>query len=150
MKLVDSLKSFSPLEIVLLIIFILYLIFPFESPEMIASAVDSPLGMIILFCVTIYLFLYTNPILGILFIFVAYELLRRSNLVTGRSAIIEYTPSQANKDQELKQMNPPQERSLEEQVIQEMAPIATSPTIEFVDTSFKPIADSTISGASLI
>ena len=117
---------------------------------MIASAVDSPLGMIILFCVTIYLFLYTNPILGILFIFVAYELLRRSNLVTGRSAIIEYTPSQANKDQELKQMNPPQERSLEEQVIQEMAPIATSPTIEFVDTSFKPIADSTISGASLI
>jgi len=150
MKLFDSFKSIPPLEIALFIIFVLYIIFPFETPAAIASSVDSPLGMITILCVTIFLFLYTNPVLGVIYIFVAYELLRRSSNVTGRSAIIQYTPTQANKDLELKAMNPPLERTLEEEVVDARAPIGKSPVVDFVHSDFKPVSDKIISGASLI
>ena len=112
--------------------------------------VDSPLGMISIFCVTLYLFLYTNPVLGILYIFVAYELLRRSSNVTARSAIIQYVPSQSNKDAELKQMNPPVEKTLEEEMVDIRAPIGKSSAVEFVNSDFKPVADKIVNGASLI
>jgi hypothetical protein len=81
---------------------------------------------------------------------VAYELVRRSSLVTARSAIIDYTPTQVNKDVQLQKMNPPQYRTLEEDVIDMRAPIGQSRSVEFVDTSFQPVADSTYSGISLI
>lgn len=150
MKLLESFKSIPPLEIALFIIFVIYIILPLNTPDFLAWYVDSPLGMIIIFCVTIFLFLYTNPVLGVLYIFVAYELLRRSSNVTARTAIVQYTPTQANKDAELKAMNPPKERTLEEEVIDIRAPIGKSQPVEFVTSDFKPIADKTIPGASLI
>ena len=150
MKLVNSFNISSPLEIILIIVFILYIIFPIPTPEIVASSVDSSLGILVIFCVTIYLFLYTSPVLGILYILVAYELVRRSSLVTARSAIIDYTPTQVNKDVQLQKMNPPQYRTLEEDVIDMRAPIGQSRSVEFVDTSFQPVADSTYSGISLI
>ena len=121
-----------------------------NTPDFLASYIDSPLGMIVIFCVTVFLFLYTNPVLGVLYIFVAYELLRRSSNVTARTAIVQYTPTQANKDADLRAMNPPKERTLEEEVIDIRAPIGKSPSIEFVTSDFKPVADKTIPGASLI
>jgi hypothetical protein len=94
--------------------------------------------------------LYTSPVLGILYILVAYELVRRSALVTARSAIVDYTPTQANKDVQMQKMNPPQQRTLEEDIIDMRAPIGQSASVEFMDTSFQPVADSTYSGISLI
>jgi len=150
MKFIDSVNKSSPLEIILFIIFVLYIVFPFDTPPSIAYMVDSPLGMISIFCITVYLFFYTNPVLGILYIFVAYELLRRSSNVTGRTAIIEYTPSQAKKDVELKHMNPPVEKTLEEEIIDVRAPVGKSSSVEIVNSDFKPVADRIVSGASLI
>lgn len=150
MNFIESINKVPPLEILLFIIFVLYIVFPFETPSSIAYMVDSPLGMISIFCVTLYLFLYTNPVLGILYIFVAYELLRRSSNVTARSAIIQYVPSQSNKDAELKQMNPPVEKTLEEEMVDIRAPIGKSSAVEFVNSDFKPVADKIVNGASLI
>jgi hypothetical protein len=150
MNFIESVNKSSPLEIILFIIFVLYIVFPFETPPSIAYMVDSPLGMISIFCVTVYLFFYTNPLLGILYIFVAYELLRRSSNVTGRTAIIEYTPSQAKKDAELKKMNPPVGKTLEEEIIDIRAPVGKSSSVEIVNSDFKPVADRIVSGASLI
>ena len=150
MKLFDSIKSIAPLETAVIILFILYIIFPFDTPPLIASTVDSPLGMIVIFCVTIYLFLNTHPILGVLYIFVAYELLRRSSNVTARSAIVEYTPSERKRTAEMVAMNPPQEKTLEESIVDLRAPIGKSRDLEFVNSDFKPVADKIATGASLI
>lgn len=67
------------LEMLLLIIFIFYLIFQVKTPNTLIEFINSNLGMIVILIVTVYLFLFTNPILGILSIFVVYELIRRSN-----------------------------------------------------------------------
>jgi hypothetical protein len=150
MNFVNSLQSMPPLEIAAVVVFILYIIFPFNTPEFVASSVDSPLGMIILFCVAVYLFMNANPLLGVLYIFVVYELLRRSGQFTGRVAMVQYTPSQENKDAELKKMNPPQPKTLEEDMVELRGPIGRTPPTQYMDSNFKPVADKIISGASMV
>jgi len=149
MKLPASLKSVSIYEYCLFIIFTVYIVFPIDTPLHIATYLDSALGMVIMFCITLYLFLYSNPVLGILFIFVSYEILRRSSSATGRVAIMKFTPSQPKKDAELRAMNPPQERTLEEDIVAIRAPIGRSEPSVFSESSFKPVADN-VGTASLI
>ncbi len=120
----------SPFEYFLLVVFILYLILPLDLPESIAVVVNTPLGIITMFLITVALFAYVNPILGVLYIFVAYELLRRSTRVTGKSAYIQYTPTQVEKNQTMRKMNPPAEKTLEEAIVEKMAPIGEN---TFVD-----------------
>lgn len=148
MKGLDSFKSLSPLEIVLLVVFVLFIIFPFKMPLMFANILDSPLGFLSLFIVTLYLFSYVNPVLGIIFIFVAYELVRRSSEITGKTAMIQYSPSQNNKDKELEEMNPPRDITLEEEVIRIMAPAQMDFIKSDSGSNFKPVMDSLV-GASL-
>ncbi len=150
MNILQSIKSLPPLEIALFVVFILYIIFPFSTPSGVANMIDSPLGIIVIFCVTVFLFTYTNPILGVLYIFVAYELIRRSSQATGSTAIMEYTPTQAKKDVEMRAMNPPKETTLEEEIINSRAPIAVSPVVEFIGADFKPVYDRIVDGASMV
>jgi len=148
MKLPQVFKSLSSLESSLLVVFILYLVLPIQTPQVLAGTVDSPLGMLTIFIVTIYLFFYSNPVLAIVYVFVAYELLRRSSQVTGRVGIVQYTPTQVKKDSELRAMNPPVVETLEEQVVQKMAPIGRSDPIVYTSSTFKPVAEK-IDGASM-
>jgi hypothetical protein len=94
-----------------------------------------------MFIITVYLFNYVSPILAVVYIFVAYELLRRNNNVVRTVSMIQYTPSQAKKDIELSQMNPPTPDTLEEEVIHKMAPIGKSDPSIFTPSDFKPVAD---------
>ena len=137
-KLFHSLK---PLEIVLLVVFIIYIVFPIQTPDFLASSVDSSLGMLSIFIITIYLFLYVNPIVAVVYIYVGYELLRRSSNKSGKVTVMQYTPTQAKKDQEMKNMNPVLEKTLEEDIVEQMAPIGHSDANVYIDTSFKPMAD---------
>jgi len=163
MNLRDFFKSVSPLEMFLLIVFVFYLIFPVSTPNELAPYIDSSLGMAVVFIVTIYLFLYTTPILGILSIFVAYELLRRSSAVlfgkvvgrsdttwiSGNTPAVEHAPTQQKKDVQMAKMNPPAVTTLEEQVVSQMAPIGKSDPMTFIDTSYKPVQDKIVGGTLL-
>jgi hypothetical protein len=151
MKIPAALSKMSIFEMVLFIIFLLYVVLPVGTPVFLAPYVDSVLGMVVLFCITIALFVYTTPILGVLYILVAYEALRRSSSTRGntKAIIMEYTPSQANKDSDMKTMNPVVEKTVEEEVIEVRAPIGKSQPTEYVTTSFKPVAEK-LEGASMV
>jgi len=140
----------SPFEYVLLVSFILYLILPVNIPEPIAKFVETPLGIIGLFLITVALFAYVNPILGVLYILVAYELLRRSSRITGKTAYIEYTPAQVIKDEKMRKMNPPPEKTLEEVIVEKMSPIGESNFInkritnekeKIIGGAFQPVSE---------
>lgn len=141
MNIPNVFKSFSQLEIVLLVIFILYIVLPIQTPGFLAGAIDSSLGMLSIFIITVYLFFHVNPILAVVYIFVAYELLRRSANKTGGVTLLQYTPTQARKDSELKAMNPPRAETLEEQIVEKMAPIGHSDPSIFTSSSYKPVSD---------
>lgn len=146
-------KMMTPVEMVLAVIFVLYVVLPINTPVEIAGVVDSPLGILVLFCITLYLFLYKNPVLGVLYILVAYELLRRSSNVTMRSDVAEYVPSEAKKEIVMANAQPPAnlQMTLEEEVIAQRAPLVDSQKQNaYLESDFKPVADATIPGASLV
>jgi len=80
-------KSLHPIEITALVIFALYLVFPVKTPAPLAKIMNSIVGVLIVIGVTAYLFLNTHPAVAILYIFVAYELIRRSGKTDSSSFV---------------------------------------------------------------
>lgn len=149
MKFSDFSRGLSKIEIALLVIFIVYLAYPFQTPRFIAPLIGSPIGLMTMFVVVVFLFFYTNPLLGVLYIFVAYELIRRSALMTNTPTIIKNTPSEAKRTNDMVKMNPVKERTLEEEVIANMVPARVAPLESAMsDSSFQPVNDKLV-GASL-
>jgi hypothetical protein len=158
-------QKMSAPEYVLLGVFIIYILFPISTPIEIASFIDSPLGYVGIFIITLLLFVYTSPILGVLYIFVAYELIRRSSFqgsvkqnaqrLSGENST-QYMPThvpkvvttQSEKDTEMASMNPSRETTLEEEIVELRAPIGKSDPVKYTESSFKPVADKLI-GASM-
>lgn len=157
MKLPENIKSFSLLEIALLVVFVLYLIIPIQTPMLLAGIVNSPLGILGIFIITVFLFLYTNPILAIVYIFVGYELLRRSSAIVFIDSTPKVIKSNANNER-VKEIVPlfknekvvsdSPKPTLEEEVVGKMAPIGGPPVSEIVPSTFKPVSEN-VGGASL-
>ena len=136
--------SASPLEVILFVLFVVYLVFQPSTPTVLTPFIDNLFGTIVVISLALYIFLYMNPILGVLGIFVAYELIRRTSTKT--ISMIQYSPEQPIKDMEMRRMNPPKERTLEESMVQKMAPIGDGGVII---SDYTPVADD-IRGASMV
>jgi hypothetical protein len=144
MKLSDFTKNLSPIEITALVVFVIYIIFPFRTPAFLTGVVNTPLGLLVILVVTLFLFFYTNPILGVVYIFVAYELIRRTSLVkmgASDNYIVRSSPSENQKAAEMVQMNPVRNITLEEDVISKMAPAQVFNYDPTINTGFKPVVE---------
>ena len=137
-----SLSSLTLVEIITIVLFLLVVLLPYQIPHSIGFFIDSALGMIVLFIATLALFYYCHPILGVLFLFVSYDLLRRSSSALPQSPMIQYTPSQDMKDKQMERMNPHPITSLEEEIVAMKAPVDGSKmAVSFISepSTFKPI-----------
>lgn len=157
MKLSNSFNSITTLEIIVFIVFVFYLVFNIPTPPVLIPLVDSPIGLGMVVIVTLYLVLYTTPLLAILSILVAYEFLRRSSAIkTGfdlpsmtteihlnkpKEDPHDFIPSEHQKEVIIKEMNPKPKVTLEEEVIDEMAPIGTNDSSTFTETSYQNLPD---------
>jgi len=162
-------KFYMPktIEIFFLVIFILFVIFPVPVPSALAPWIDNPLGVAVLFILVVAMLFFTNPLLGVVFILVAYELVRRSSKVSHKSVpMMKYTPDERRRDREMrkqamltkKQQNHSQTggaaligggeligaKSLEEDLVVQYGVYESNPSIaDNVKTSFKPVYDQT-------
>jgi hypothetical protein len=141
MKFLSFMDSLTNVETAVIVMLISYLALPIQLPDMFATMVDSPMGTIAIFILSVYLFFNANPLIAVLFVFVAYEMFRRSSNATGKAAMIKYTPTQARKDEKMKKMNPVKTTSLEEEVVNEMAPVGKSDISVFTTSTYKPVAE---------
>jgi len=132
----------SPLELILFGLFLFYLVFQIDTPQLFIPYIDSGMGMITIVGIALYLFLYTHPILGVMSVFVAYEVLRRSTARLTRITLFEPNPAQASVDKEMKAMNPPKLFTLEEHIVSSMAPLPKSNPADYVVSSYKPVSES--------
>jgi len=139
----DFWKTLKPLEIVLILVFIVYIVFAIPTPTPFIPLIQSSLGLGMVVLLVIYMAFYTNPILAILSVLVGYELLRRSSVITEKAIPLQkYVPTQQNKNIVLQEMNPVQKFTLEEEVIKKMAPIGeTADATMFIETSYVPLPD---------
>lgn len=148
MKLLNYFKAMSNLEVLLVVLFALFIILPIDVPLVLAKLIDSSLGMVVIFALAVYLFFKEDPVVAVLFVLVAYELIRRSDKATGKQIIMKHTPTQEKKDEKMKKMNPVKKATLEEEIVDKMAPVGKSDMISYVSTTFSPVAEE-VTGASV-
>lgn len=152
MNLPSFLTKQTPLEMGVMLMFVLYLILPIETPDMLAFCIDSTMGYLSMFLLGLYLFKDSSKLLAVLFLFVAYELINRSCKVTKKQqadAVVRPIHSENAKKTKMVAMNPKKEVTLEEEVVEVMAPIGKSDLKTYLKTSFNPVANDT-KGASKV
>jgi hypothetical protein len=134
-------------QLILCILFIVYLILGAKVPSSLASVIDTVYGKVIIVVIAIILFINSNPILGIIGFVVAFELLRRSTISTGSDALEKYLPTEKKKTSQLNAMNQ-FPYTLEQEIIKKMAPITTEPSTQ-TNPEFHPILDNLYDAAPI-
>jgi hypothetical protein len=99
--------------------------------------IDSTIGKIIVVLVALMLFAYTNPILGVLGLLVAYQLIKGSSIKTGMAGLEAYYPTEQKKWSPFTPTNQ-FPYTLEQEVVKKMAPIVQSGS-SLSPPSYKPL-----------
>ena len=126
-------------QLSLAILFIIYLIMGYKTPEPLANVIDTLVGKIAMFIMVIFMFMHANPILAVLSLFVAFDLIRRSSAVTGIDALKKYLPTEEKKSSQFTAFNQ-YPYTLEQEVVKKMAPIVQSGS-SLTKASYKPLLD---------
>ena len=134
-------------ELILTIIFIIYLILGYRTPQPVAFLVDNLIGKGVIFIIVIYMFLHMNPILAVMALFVAFDLMRRSSMTVDNNLIQSYIPSEENKMNQFTAFNQ-FPYTLEQEVVKKMAPIVQSGSV-LKKASYKPMLED-LYGASSV
>jgi hypothetical protein len=130
-------------QTILIVLFILFLSMSQPLPIELARLIDTPVGSIVVIIVALSLFMYANPVLAIIGLFVAFEIIRRS----GANSLNYYMPSESKKWEATEETNKVQ-YTLEQEIVKNMAPL-TKPDISQSSYSFSPIGDYTHDAAGL-
>jgi len=143
----DLFKKENMGQVILCILFIIYLIMGYKVPDSVAGVFDTVFGKIVIVVIALVLFSFANPILGVLGFLVAFELIRRSSMTTGTYALDHYVPTEVKKETELNAMNQ-FPYTLEQEVVKKMAPIREYSESDS-QANFSPVLDDTYDAAPI-
>jgi hypothetical protein len=109
-------------ELVLSGLFIIYLIMGFKMPGPIANVVDTIFGKVAILLSSLSLFVYGNPVLGVLGLMVAYKMVSTASITTGTGPMERFQPTE---DRKWRNFTPIHQfpYTLEQEVVGKMAPI---------------------------
>jgi hypothetical protein len=126
-ELSGSLNGANITQIILLVLFIIYFVLGLDIPSPVANVIDTTMGKIVVVVSAIILFAYSNPILGVIGLIIAFDLIQRSSVSTGTHALANYVPTEKKKASNLSAMNQ-YPYTLEQEVVKQMAPINKTTT----------------------
>jgi hypothetical protein len=129
----DAFNACRKHEMLLTVLIVLYIVLNVPTPDVIAPYVDTPLGNIVVVLIALSFFTHSHPVVGILGLFAAHVLIRRSS---SSSAIEAYVPSEKRKSEELSAYNQ-FPVTLEEQMVALRAPLADT-QVGSATSSFHP------------
>jgi len=110
-------------EILLAGLFIAYSVLDIQTPSVLADMVGSKLGSLLVMVIAFSLFFYVNPIVAILGIVAAYELIKRSMFKSSSSdSFMQYLPSSNTSCPDLNAFNQ-FAPTLEQEIVNKMAPL---------------------------
>jgi len=125
-------------QLTLLAFLILYIVLNFQTPSIMANLIDNVYGNLVVILLAFYMFARVNPIIGVVGIFAAYELIRRSSHSTGTLAIERYLPTEIKKSGHFSAFNQ-FPVTLEEEVVKQMAPLVE--TAGPSNLQYKPMSE---------
>ena len=133
-------------QLALIILFIIYLVLGFKMPEPLANVIDTLPGKIMVVLSALSLFAYANPILAVLGLVVAYQLIKSSATTTGTAAMDQFYP--VNKEK-FGAFTPTNQfpYTLEQEMVKKMAP--TKFNTEYVKAPYRPLLEDTKDAAYL-
>jgi len=163
----DDLVSEKPSQLILGVIFVLYILLNIQTPAILATPIDTLFGKVLVVAVAAVVFTKTNPVVGVLGFVVAYQLIKTASVTTGTYAMKHFLPTEANKMQEMQAFNeehvqPPSldnkdpniitaktnnEGALEAEMVAKLAPLVMHGGDS--DMSYSPIMDGQHSAALL-
>jgi hypothetical protein len=131
----------SPREMVLLVLFLIYILVDIQVPKPFNNVIGSIYGNVVVSLMAIYLFLKHNKILGTLAIMSAYFLIKRSNpsLITPDFMSEKPRWKQFEKDNDFP-------ITLEEEMVSQMAPLVKEE--QNSDFEYKPVLNDLHEAAS--
>ena len=127
-------------QLVLSVLFVVYLVMGYKMPEGAAGLIDSSIGKIVVVIVALMLFAYSNPILGVLALLVAYQMIKSASVKTGMAGLEQYYPTEQKK---WSPFTPAHQvpYTLEQEVVKNMT--TQKFNTEYVKASFAPTLDDT-------
>jgi hypothetical protein len=134
----DSVNKLMNGQSLLFIIFVIYIIFNIQTPDAIASIIDSTLGYVVIIGLFALMAVNLNPLVTLVGIFAIYLLFKRSSMATGSLAMVKFLPTENAKSQYLSAFNQ-FPVTLEEEVVQKMAPLQSGPSMG--PKTFSPVLD---------
>jgi len=134
-------------QLILIILFLIYLIMGYNIPYNLAILIDSIWGKVIIIGIAIILFAQCNPILGILGFFVAYKLIMSSTIESGNYGIQNYIPTEEKRYAEMINNNK-FPYTLEQEIVKLRAPIYEYNSESTY--SFTPVLDNQYNAASVL
>jgi len=133
-------------QLVLSVLFVIYLVMGYKLPEGVATMIDSTAGKIIVVLIALMLFAYSNPILGVLALLVAYQMIKGASVKTGMAGLEQYYPTQQKK---WSPFTPAHQfpYTLEQEVVKNMT--TQKFNTDYVKMPFRPTLDDTHDAAPL-
>jgi hypothetical protein len=104
-KTFDNLVSEKPSQLILGIIFVIYILLNVQTPAFLASHVDTIYGKVLVVAIAAVVFMQTNPVIGVLGFVVAYQIIKTASVTAGTYAARHFLPSEKNKINEMKAFN---------------------------------------------
>jgi hypothetical protein len=119
------------------LLFLIYIIMGYRTPEPLASWVDTNIGKVVVVVLFLCLFAVVHPLVGVLGLLVAFQLIRQSAATTGSTALAKYQPNEARKSEHLSAFNQ-FPYTLEQEVVKKMTPQHSTGYSE-TQASYKPV-----------
>tara|TARA_Y100001958_G_C21215063_1_gene540517 strand:- start:246 stop:737 length:492 start_codon:yes stop_codon:yes gene_type:complete len=133
-------------QVFLTVVFVIYILFDIQLPDVLAKMVSSLTGNIVVALLALYIFVSTNPILGGLGLIVAYLMVHRSTHKNSSQPIKLAGLSEEYKLSNMKKYNnnidytnkvqPPE--TLEQEMVNKRAPMLSSRNIQG-KSDYKPV-----------
>lgn len=147
MELLNSLFSKKNIgQLILAILFIIFLLSNFSVPYSLAKIIDTKIAVVIIVVILILLVCYVNPLVSILAVLVAYELMKRSATRVGKTNLEDYYPVQEKKWSPFNSHHQ-FPYTLEQEVVNKMTKNVFNSTPS--KASYKPVVDNTYNAFSL-
>ena len=134
------LKGLKQQELVILVVFVIYVLLEIKTPKPIAELSDNIYGNIFVIVIALIFFLNNKPVVGIFGLVVAYIFIKRSSVGNGTHAMRRSLPSEKVKIQDFAKHNS-FPVTLEEEVVSKMAPLVGPSS--GVNVNFKPVLNDT-------
>jgi len=142
----DYLSKKNMPQLALACLFALFLIMGYQIPKGIAIIIDSTIGKIVVVVVALMLFAYSNPVLGVLSLLVAYQLIKNASVKTGTAGLEQYYPTEDKKWTPFSSTHQ-FPYTLEQEVVKNMT--TQKFNTEYVKAPFRPTLDDTHEAAPL-